>query len=388
MAIITIPVYVRSATGRMTRRQHLERSLAAIISEGGLELKNGDRIMPAPFLLGRREETLAPLAQQFGYPYSTDVDAVFSEPPENAVYFEGSPTKVHYQGLRRAIASGMHVYTEKPLTLEIDQSLDLVRQVLDQEVCGGVVQDKRYLNGPAQLMDLIARGLIGQPYHVLLDFGYFVHPDNGTRPDWNSDKAQGGGIILDMVSHWDYLLKHTVGQPRRVSAHSALHIKQRTRDGQPVPTTAEDSVYATFEVESSWGPEPVICTTVSSWCRRPRKRGLLEIRVQGTEGAAEAYLDRCYWIANDRTPAISWDPDTASREDFLEGWEQYDRAVVPQNAFRHQWELFLRHVVTGSENPASLLDGAQGVETATRTAASAAAGGTSVAIRDVRSLIS
>jgi predicted dehydrogenase len=387
MAVIKVPVFVRSATGRMTRRQHLERSLAAIVADGGLEIPGGDCIMPEPFLLGRREETLAPLATELGYPYSTDVESALGGAPAGAVYFEGSPTKLHHQGISRALDSRMHIYTEKPLTLGVEESLDLVRQVRQRGVCGGVVQDKRYLNGPAQLNHLIQQGLIGQPYHVSLDFGYLVHPDDGTRPDWNSDVAEGGGIILDMVSHWDYLLKHMVGQPRRVNAHSGLHIKQRTRNGQPVPATAEDSVYATFEAGSGVAGEPVICTTASSWCRRPRKRGLLEIRVQGTLGAAEAYLDRCYFISNDRTPAISWDPDAASREDFLEGWERYEEALVPENAFRHQWELFLRHIVTGSANPASLLDGAQGVETATRTLASAQAGSMPTDIRNVESLI-
>ena len=58
MAVIKVPVFVRSATGRMTRRQHLERSLAAIVNDGGLELAGGDLIMPEPFLLGRREGLL------------------------------------------------------------------------------------------------------------------------------------------------------------------------------------------------------------------------------------------------------------------------------------------------------------------------------------------
>lgn len=387
MATIKIPVYVRSATGRMTRRQHLERSLCAIIADGGIPIGGNDAIVPEPFLLGRSAETLAPLAEQFGLPYGTDLDAIFRDPPENAIFFEGSPTKFHHDGLSRAIDSGMHVYTEKPLTLEIEESLDLARRARQKGVIGGVVQDKRYLPGPTQLAQVIHQGLIGQPYHILLDFGYFVHPDDGARPDWNSDKAEGGGIILDMVSHWDYLLKMLVGQPRKVSAHAAVHIAARTRNGKPVPTTAEDSVYATFEVDGATPATPIICTTASSWCRRPRKRGLLEIKVQGTKGAAEGYLDRCYWIANERTPQISWDPDTASREDFPEGWERYQEAPVPGNAFRHQWELFLKHVVTGAENPASLLDGAQGVETACRTAESALSGSVPMEIRDVHTLV-
>jgi len=371
----------------MTRRQHVERSLAAIIADGGIPIAGGDVIIPEPFLLGRNEETLAPVAKHFGFPYGTDLEARFRRFEPSAVFFEGGPTKIHYEGLRRAIDSGMHVYTEKPLTLKLEDSLELARRAEEAGVCGGVVQDKRYLPGPLALRHVIQQGLLGQVYHVLLDFGYFVHPDDGTRPDWNSDKGEGGGIILDMVAHWDYLLAMLVGQPQRVIAHAAMHIEQRTRNGRPVPTTAEDSIYATFEVEGPHPGEPIVCTTVSSWCRRPRKRGLLEIKVQGTGGAAEAYLDRCYWIANERTPQIAWDPDTASREDFPEGWERVELDTAPSNAFRHQWELFLRHVVCGTENPASLLDGAQGVETASRATESALSGNIPVEIRDVRTLI-
>ena len=384
MAVIEVPVYVRPATSRMTRRQHIERSLAAIIADGGVPAGGGDVILPKPFLLGRNEETLAPIARKFGFPYGTDLDAVFRDPPENAVFFEGGPTKIHYEGLSRALDSGMHVYTEKPLALSVGEALDLAEKARKKGLCGGVVQDKRYLPGLLALGQLIRKGKIGQVYHLMLEFGYWVHPDDGTRPDWNWDKAEGGGIILDMVAHWDYLLAMLIGPPRQVIAHSALHVPQRTRDGKPVPTTAEDSVYATFEIE---GPDgPIVCTTVSSWCRRPRKRGLLEIKVQGSEGAAEAYLDRCYWISNERTPQIAWDPDTAGREDFPEGWERYEPENPPSNAFRHQWELFLRHVVRGTENPASLLDGAQGVETARCTEESALNGNLPVEIRDVRTL--
>ena len=384
MAVIKVSVNVRPATSRMTRRQHVERSLAAIVADGGIPIGDEDIILPEPTLFGRSEKTLAPIAKQFGFPYSTDLDQAFRDPPKNAVFFEGGPTKIHYDGISRAIDSGLHIYTEKPLTLNIEEALDLARRAQKAGVCSGVVQDKRYLPGPLGLSQIIHKDLIGQVFHLQLEFGYFVHPNDGTRPDWNSDKAEGGGIILDMVAHWDYLLKMLVGQPKRVVAHAATHIEQRSRDGRPVPTTAEDSVYATFEVEGDG--RPIVCTTVSSWCRRPRKRGLLEIKVQGTQGAAEGYLDRCYWITNERTPQIAWDPDTASREDFHDGWERFEPTDLPDNAFRIQWELYLKHLVTGSENPASLLDGAQGVETSLCAEKSALSGNAPVDIRDVHTL--
>jgi len=377
---IEIPIYMRGVTGRMARRQHLERSLMKIRQEGGLKA-GSDTLMPAPVLLGRNEEKQAPIAKEYDLPYSTNIETAFEDKSPHRIFFDGAITKVHYDGLSRAIDSGMNVYTEKPITLTVDEALGLVKKAKQAGIHGGVVQDKRYLPGPLALKHVIDQGKLGEVYHIQLEFGYFVHPNDGTRPDWNWDKNEGGGIILDMVAHWDYVLSMLVGRLTRVTAHARKHIEQRSRDGKPVPTTAEDSIYATFETEQG-----VLCTTVSSWCRRPRKRGLLEIKVQGTEGAAEAYLDRCYMIQNSNTPSISWDPDTAKTVEFDEGWEMVTPPELPTNVFRYQWEKFLRSLVDQDENPATLLDGAQGVETSERTHESDVQGNKPVKIRDVHSL--
>lgn len=380
--IIEVPIYMRGVTGRMARRQHLDRSLMHFIKEGGLKTARGDVIMPKPFLIGRDMAKLKPLADEYGLPCGTDLSAAFEDKSPFRVYFEGAITKVHYAGISQAIDAGMNIFSEKPITLTVEEAIDLAKKANAQGVKGGVVQDKRYLPGLKALQHVIHSGMIGEVYHVLLEFGYLVHPDDGTRPDWNSDKAEGGGIVYDMVAHWDYVLESIVGRPVEVSALTGLHIKQRTRGGQPVPTTAEDSVYARFVCEQG-----AICDSASSWCRRPRKRGLLEIKVQGTKGAAEAYLDRCYFITNERTPKIAWDPDTASRIEFDDGWELIEAPDTPENAFRYQWDKFLKHLICDEENPADLTSGAQGVEASTRTYESAEKNGAPVAIRDMRTVV-
>ncbi|MDP8244239.1 MAG: Gfo/Idh/MocA family oxidoreductase [Candidatus Hinthialibacter antarcticus] len=382
MATIEIPIYMRGVTGRMARRQHLERSLMAIAKEGGLKTPGGDVIVPKPYLLGRSVEKLKPLADEYGLPCGDDINVAFEDTNEFRVFFEGAITKVHHAGITQAIDAGMNIFSEKPITLTIDEAIDVAKRAAAKGIKGGVVQDKRYLPGTAALAHVINSGMIGDPFHVQLEFGYWVFPDSGTRPDWNSDKEAGGGIVYDMVAHWDYVLQMLVGRPVNVSALTDMAVKQRTRDGQPVTTTAEDSVYATFKSEQG-----VICSTASSWCRRPRKRGLLEIKVQGTKGAAEAYLDRCFVMTDERTPVIAWDPDTASRVEFDDGWERIEAPEVPANAFRYQWEKFLMHLVCDGENPADLVEGAQGVEASARAYESAEKNGAPINIRDIRSIL-
>src|SRR5437868_3606662 len=75
-----IGIVIDGATGRLGTTQHL-RALLAIRGEGGLPLKNGDRLMPQPVLLGRNPEKLAALAEKSGgLKWSTDRDACLADP--------------------------------------------------------------------------------------------------------------------------------------------------------------------------------------------------------------------------------------------------------------------------------------------------------------------
>ena len=53
MAQHRLGIIMNGVTGRMGMNQHLIRSIVAIRAQGGVALKNGDRIMPDPILVGR-----------------------------------------------------------------------------------------------------------------------------------------------------------------------------------------------------------------------------------------------------------------------------------------------------------------------------------------------
>jgi predicted dehydrogenase len=362
----SIGIAMNGVTGRMGTNQHLMRSLVAIRAEGGLRLANGSRLIIEPLLLGRTPEKLAALASQAGgLRWTTSLDEALSD-PSISMYFDAQTTKLRYASVKAAIAAGKHVYCEKPSGATLAEALDLYHQAKAAGVKHGVVQDKLWLPGILQLRRLIADGTIGKILGVRGEFGYWVFTGSpsgdGTpqRPSWNYRKEDGGGIIADMLCHWRYVLDNVVAPVRAVSCLGATHIDRRWNErGEPYEATADDAAYATCELEGG-----IVAQFNSSWCTRVRRDDLLTIQVDGTNGSAVAGLRECWRQRSVETPRPVWNPDVASPIDFYDAWDLAERGTHYPNAFRAQWELFLRHVVANEPFPWDLREGAKGVQLA------------------------
>ena len=104
-------IILNGVTGRMGTNQHLARSIAAIREEGGIKVDGGDVIMPEPILVGRNEEKLKALAEEYGnLPYSTDLEGLLQD-DAYPIYFDSQTT------LRR-VADGS-IFTAKNLRRRI-----------------------------------------------------------------------------------------------------------------------------------------------------------------------------------------------------------------------------------------------------------------------------
>ena len=91
---------------------------------------------------------------------------------------------------------------------------------------------------------------------------------------------------------------------------------------------------------------------------------MLTIQVDGTNGSAVAGLRKC-WVQSDAfTPKPVWNPDVDSPIDYLEHWQEMPNNVPYDNAFKAEWELFLRHVVKDEPFPWDIREGAKGVQLA------------------------
>ena len=363
MSIHRIGIIMNGVTGRMGTNQHLLRSIAAIREQGGVRIGPGETIFPEPLLVGRNEAKLDALARQVGgVPYTTDLASALAN-SDYPVYFDAQTTQRRFEAVKAAIKAGKHVYCEKPVATTSEEALELYRLAEQAGVKHGVVQDKLWLPGLMKLKYLIDTGFFGKILSVRGEFGYWVFTGENRpaqRPSWNYREEDGGGIIVDMLCHWRYVVDNLFGEVRQLSCLGATHIPQRWDEaGKPYAATADDAAYATFITDQG-----VVCHFNSSWCVRVRRDDLFVMQVDGTEGSAVAGLRKC-WVQHDAmTPRPVWNPDVDSPINHYEHWQEVPTTAEYDNAFKAQWELFLRHVALDEPFRWGLKEAAKGVQMA------------------------
>ena len=359
----TIGVIMNGVTGRMGTNQHLLRSMVEIIKQGGVNIGAGETIMPDPILIGRDINKLEKLSAISGVKkISTDLDKALAD-PHNIIYFDAQTTGRRADAIQKAVKAGKHIYCEKPIAVDTKTALSLSELCQKAGVKNGVVQDKLWLPGILKIKRLIQQGFFGEILSVRGEFGYWVFEgDNipAQRPSWNYRKEDDGGIIVDMLCHWRYVLDNVFGKVKAVSCLGATHIPERVdENGKRYKCTADDSAYATFELENG-----IIAHFNSSWTVRVRRDDLMTLQFDGTKGSAVAGLRECYIQHYGNTPQPVWNPDIQQPINFFEGWSKVPDQESYDNAFKVQWELFLKHVVKDEPFPWDLRDGARGVQLA------------------------
>jgi predicted dehydrogenase len=371
LATKTLTIAMNGVTGRMGRNQHLARSILAIREEGGVPLADGDVVWPEPILVGRDASRLAALAKETGLDqYSTDLAAVLDDPAVE-VYFDTTTTAARYAGVKAAIEAGKAVYCEKPLAPTAAEAAELAALARSAGIKNGIVTDKLFLPGVRKLARALRSGFFGRLLSVRCDFGYWVFEGDdepAQRPSWNYRREDGGGMVLDMFPHWQYVLEGLFGEIRSVLCHAVTHVPERVDErGVPYPATADDAAYALMELQGG-----VVAVFTCSWATRVWRDELVEFHVDGTAGSAVAGLHRCRLQPRAATPRAVWNPDVPASTDFRSAWLEAPAAGPEENAFKHQWEAFLRHVAADEPFEQTLEAGARGsllVERALRSSA-------------------
>ncbi|HWA44143.1 MAG TPA: Gfo/Idh/MocA family oxidoreductase, partial [Hypericibacter adhaerens] len=360
MAERRVGIIMHGVTGRMGYNQHLVRSILAIREQGGLALANGDRLMPDPILVGRDREKLERMARRHGLArWSTDLSAALAD-ARDTIFFDAGTTQMRAALLGKALDAGKHVYCEKPVSDDLHSALALAKKAKASGLKHGVVQDKLFLPGLRKLKLLRESGFFGKILSVRGEFGYWVFEGDwgvaAQRPSWNYRKSEGGGIILDMLCHWRYVLDNLFGEVKAVSCLGATHIPARVDEqGRSYTADADDAAYATFELQGG-----VIAQINSSWVTRVRRDDLVTFHVDGTLGSAVAGLHKCFIQPRTGTPKPVWNPDMPQAIDFFATWQEMPDTQVYDNGFKAQWEQFLRHVAEDAPWSYGLEQGAKG----------------------------
>jgi predicted dehydrogenase len=358
-------IIMHGVTGRMGMNQHLIHSILAIRSQGGVKLANGDLCMPDPILIGRNGDKIAALAQAHGIErWGTDLDQALAN-REDRVFFDAGTTQMRPALLAKAIRAGKHVYCEKPIATNLNEAVEVARLAQSSGVKHGAVQDKLFLPGLRKLDMLRRAGFFGRMLAVRLEFGYWVFEGDLQpiqRPSWNYRKEDGGGMILDMMCHWRYVLDNLFGEVKSISCIGATHIPQRwDESGKPYRATADDAAYATAELVGHSG-ERVIAQMNMSWATRVRRDDLVTFHVDGTHGSAVAGLSSCRAQSRVTTPRPVWNPDEQQTLNFFEQWQEVPDTQFYDNGFKIQWEHFIRHVAENEPYRWTLAEGVKGVQ--------------------------
>lgn len=363
MKTTKIGIIMNGVTGRMGTRQHLLRSINEIIAQGGIPVSPDEVLMPDPILVGRNENKLRHLTEiSHVKEFTTDLDAVLQD-KRFSVYFDSQGTLQRFESVKKAAEAGKHIYCEKPIAITTEDAYKLYVICRDAGVKHGVVQDKLYLPGLIKLRRLMENGFFGKILSVRGEFGYWVfegHSIAPQRPSWNYRKEDGGGIAVDMLCHWRYVVDNLFGDIKSVNCLVATHIPERIDEaGKPYPCTADDSAYATFELYNG-----VIVHINSSWNVRVRRDDLLTLQVDGTRGTAVAGLRDVYIQHYGNTPKPVWNPDIPQPIDFYKDWSLVPEQEDYDNGFKAQWEHFLKYVALDVPYKYDLLEGVKGVQLA------------------------
>jgi predicted dehydrogenase len=365
MAVQRLGIIMHGVTGRMGMNQHLIRSIVAIRNEGGVTLANGDKVMPDPILIGRNAEKIEALARTHKIErWGTDLDRAL-ENKADTVFFDAGTTQMRPTLLAKALRAGKHVYCEKPIATTLAEAMQIAETAKKSGLKHGAVQDKLFLPGLRKLDMLKRAGFFGRMLSLRLEFGYWVFEGDLQpiqRPSWNYRAEDGGGMILDMMCHWRYVLDNLFGEVKSITCLGATHIPQRwDEDGKPYQATADDAAYAIAELVGHNG-EPVVAQLNMSWATRVNREDLVTFHVDGTHGSAVATLTGCKAQSRVNTPRPVWNPDVKQTMNFTEQWQEVPDTQFYDNGFKIQWEHFIRHVVEDAPYKWTLPEGAKGVQ--------------------------
>ena len=347
MATRTVGIIFNGATSRIGSTQHLKNALAPIRAAGGLVV-GADRVMPRVLLVGRDADRLAALAREHRVEgFSTDLDAALSDPAYE-VLFDAAVTHQRQATLAKAIGAGKHIYSEKPVAATVAEARSLLAAMNARGLKHAAVEDKQYLPGLRKLAALGESGFFGRVAGFKLEFGWWVFDgfeERGQRPSWNYKKAGGGGLILDMYSHFRYVIEGVLGPIRSVIAALATTAPERVdENGERYRVDVEDHAMTLVQLQSG-----AVGTIIASWATRVRRDDLLTFQVDGTHGSAVAGLHRCRAQSIADTPKVAaFNPMVDLGIDYLSRWQEAPAAGPYPNPYRVGWEDFLRHLVAGT----------------------------------------
>jgi predicted dehydrogenase len=304
-----------------------------------------DRGLPIqPALYGRNPERVGELAERYGVRRTSTALEELIDASDVQVVDNCLSNHLHVEPLLRAIGNGKHVFCEKPLTIELDAAVQLLRAAQAAGVQHGVIQNMRFGAGPQMARELLESGAVGRVFSANVLFGYMVPRTVVNRPSWFYKKEEaGGGVVEDMMAHFFDLMRTLLGPIVGVYAASGIAWSSRNEaDGTPFAVEVEDLASVTLRFASG-----AVGNCLASWVRRKHEE-VPSFQIDGEDGSLYFTLNRLWQQEQSSTPLFRYDARKLQPE-TLADWRSVPLEVC--DPFEVQLELFLRGVTSGTPTP-------------------------------------
>lgn len=329
-------------TGRLAET-HVA-ALAALRDAGGITADER-RIMVRPALYGRDAGKLAALAEKYGVQRTSTRLEELIEAADVDVVDNCLVNALHYEPLMHAVEQGKHVFSEKPLTIDLAEASHLLQAVQKVGVQHGVIQNMRFNAGPRKAQELLRAGYTGRIFSTDVVFGYMVPQTVLNRPTWFYKLEEaGGGVVEDMMAHFFDLLRTLIGPIHGVYAATAIAWPERREpDGTPFKVEVEDLASVTIRFQNG-----AVGNCFASWVRGKREE-VPEFQVDGEEGSLVFSFNKLRAIQHAERPLFRFDARKVQTESLAD-WEEVP-VEVGRDPFGLQLEQWLRGVATGAPTP-------------------------------------
>jgi len=163
-----------------------------------------------------------------------------------------TPNRLHTPMLRAALARGLHVLCEKPLTLDTEEAESLLNEVREAGVTHAINFSNRPNPAVTYVKELVDSGALGRVYEMHLTYLQDWLSDPGAPYTWRNSRAESGsGALGDIGSHVLDLGRHFLGEVAAVSAHTAIVNSERALpNGEQAIVDADDLAFAHLRYES------------------------------------------------------------------------------------------------------------------------------------------
>ena len=134
--------------------------------------------------------------------------------------------KSHYSICKKALESGKHVYVEKPLCVEFDEGVELVKIAEKKGLLIGAAPDTFLGAGIQTCIELIKDGQIGEPTSAT---AFMMCPGHESwHPDPEFYYEKGGGPMFDMGPYYLTALVNMLGPVKSVAGMTGKALEERT----------------------------------------------------------------------------------------------------------------------------------------------------------------